>query len=111
MSISFETYAIKSKYQDKSKEELTEMQAELQAQLDTATAGDAKIIEKEIARIFEAIALIDSTEAGDIAGVERNLFSDCKNTPNCDCSRCETLRRKDLHESMKKQSPFYNFFS
>lgn len=106
----FEAFSIQNKYKGKSKEELQEMADALVIDLESASKGDARIIEKELNKIQGAIELIDSTVAGDVAMATSNMFATCTGKEDCECGKCSILRRKDIQESMEDTSPFSSFF-
>lgn len=106
----FEAFSVQNKYRGKSKEELVEMGDKLVTDLELASKGDARIIEKELNKIQGAIELIDSTVAGDVAMATSNMFATCTGDDKCECGKCSLLKRKDIQESMIDTSPFGGFF-
>lgn len=71
--------------------------------------GDKKIIEKKIIKLQGKIELMDSTVAGDVAMATTD-FSLCTGKKGCECGKCQLLKRPELQESAKENSPFGGFF-
>lgn len=101
----------------KNKKDKAELEIELKVlkeSLDKGLpAGDVKVLEKKIAKLEKTIQDLDlkleDTTAGDIATTQMNLFANCTGKEDCECGKCQLLRKEKLKES-KEFSPFAGVF-
>lgn len=77
------------------------------------STGDRKILENKIQKLEkkleELTTKLESTVSADIATTQMNLFADCTGKEDCECGRCQLLRKEKLKES-KEFSPFAKVF-
>jgi len=76
-------------------------------------AGDYKVLEKKIKKVEKKLSNleleVEATVAGDIASTQTNLFANCTGKEDCECGKCQILRKEKLKES-KIFSPFEKIF-
>lgn len=101
----------------KNKKDKSELELELKILKESLDkdlpAGDIKVIEKKISKIEKTIQdlelKLETTVAGDIATTQMNLFANCTGKEDCECGKCQLLRKEKLKES-KEFSPFAGVF-
>ena len=75
--------------------------------------GDKIILENKIKKLENKLKDIElkleTTVASDIATTQMNLFANCTGKEDCECGKCQLLRRKQLQES-QEFSPFARIF-
>ena len=101
----------------KNKKDKSELELELKIlkeSLDSdLPAGDIKVLEKKISRLeknLQELELkLEDTVSADIATTQMNLFANCTGKEDCECGKCQLLRKEKLKES-KEFSPFASVF-
>jgi len=101
----------------KNKKDKSELELELKILKESLDkdlpAGDIKVIEKKVSKIEKTIQdlelKLETTVAGDIATTQMNLFANCTGKEDCECGKCQLLRKEKLKES-KEFSPFAGVF-
>ena len=101
----------------KNKKDKSELELELKILKESLDkdlpVGDIKVIEKKISKIEKTIQdlelKLETTVAGDIATTQMNLFANCTGKEDCECGKCQLLRKEKLKES-KEFSPFAGVF-
>jgi len=80
---------------------------------DDLPSGDKIVLEKKISRLEKKLReleiKLEDTVAGDIATTQMNLFANCTGKEDCECGKCQLLRKEKLKES-KEFSPFAAVF-
>ncbi len=107
----FNSYAVKAKYKDKTKDELLDIKEQIEIDLEAdLSRGDIRILEKEINHINQTINLMETTSAGDVAAAATNMLAPCTGKPDCDCQKCMLLRDDKTAKKLAESTGFGSFF-